>query len=192
LKYITILISLFLIACTNTQNINPSINKSNNKILQFIKNGDLDSADEEYIKIKDTQDSTKIKDSATILAIAHIENNEYILANFFIQEGLSIDSSDEFLKFLLIKNQFLSANEHNNDLSYIKKALKALEENSYLISDNEYKTLTSTMITRLKIDIAKRNKDIANQYKSLNKIQAYKIYKQKIEDMGFDSKDIIK
>ena len=192
---VTILVLSLLFGCTNSNMVTKNENLDNSvysKVLDSIYKQDLDTAADYYVKLKEKEDNTKLKESATLLAIAHIEKKEYILANFYIQEALSIDSNSEFLKYLLVKNQFLAANLHNRDQSYMQKALKALQSNKGLVSDSDYKILANTMLTRVKLDMAWNNKEVGELYKSMNKLEAYKMYKQKVENLGFNAEEIVK
>jgi len=197
---LTISILSILLGCTNSNMVQNSSNTNSvieqnslyQQIVSKIQSGNLDSAEELYIKLKESEQNSEIKKAASMLAVAHMAKKEYILANFFIQEALAIDSSDEFLKYLLIKNQFLAANMNNTDKSYINKALNALESNRYLVSDSDYQILANTMLTRVKLDIAWGNKRVSNLYKNMNKPEAYRLYKQKVETLGFDVNDIVK
>ena len=190
-----------ILGCTNSKmaqnnsNYNTITTVQNSlfeQIIKSIQNSDLDNAEEFYVKLKESEQNDEIKKAASMLAVAHIAKKEYILANFFIQEALAIDSSDEFLKYLLIKNQFLAANMNSTDQSYIKKALNALESNRYLVSDLDYQVLANTMLTRVKLDIAYQNKEVSNLYKKMNKPKAFNLYKEKIENLGFNTQDIVK
>ena len=186
-----------LIGCANNNAIKTDTNDSLNtsqykKLNKYIKVGDLDRAGEQYVDLKDRENRDIIKEAATSLALAHIAKKEYILANFFIQEGLFVDSSDELLNFLLVKNQFLAANLHNRDQSYVKKALNALESNVNLVTNQDERILSNTMLNRVKLDLAWSDKEIGNLYKKINKEEATKLYNQKVQNMGFDIDNIVK
>ncbi len=193
-----LIVSIFsiLLGCTNSNMVqNSNIYNQNStyqKIINSIRSGNLDSTEELYVKLKESEQNIQIKKAASMLATAHIAKKEYILANFFIQEALAIDSSDEFLRYLLVKNQFLAANLQNRDQSYMNKALDALNQNQYLVSNSDYQILANTMLTRVKLDIAYNNKEVGDLYKRMNKPEAYKIYTQKIENLGFNTQDIVK
>ena len=180
---LTISILSIILGCTNSnmvQNSNNSSYTANEteqnslfqQILNNIQSGNLDNAEELYVKLKESEQNNEIKKAASMLAMAHIAKKEYILANFFIQEALAIDSGDEFLKYLLIKNQFLAANMNNTDQTYMKKALEALNQNRYLVSDSDYQILANTMLTRVKLDIAWGNKRVSNLYNNIINIKA--------------------
>ena len=121
-----------------------------------------------------------------------MQNKEYILANFYLQEALSIDSNDEFAKFLLIKNQFLAALENQRDVNYMQKALKALELNRNLVYSDDYVILANSMLTRVKLDMLYKNREIGSLYQKLNKTNAAKLYLERAKELGIDSKEIYK
>jgi len=137
------LVALFLlIGCSNNNNIN--IQNSNisefeddkkiyNSIYRAIASKNLDDADDSYIKLKTTYENSSFVNKAALdLAIVHMQKEEYILANFYLQDYLAQDSSSEFAKFLLVKNQFLSAIRNQRDQSYTNRALNALKINKDL------------------------------------------------------------
>ncbi len=161
-------------------------------IYNEIKYKNIDEADNLYIKLKTNFETSKyIKSAAETLAIVHMQNNENILANFYLQEALESDSSDQFAKFLLAKNQFLSANKNERDLNYIQRALEALKIDKDLVY-GDYAILANSMLIRVKLDMAWKNSQIGNLYKRLNKKDAVNIYKQKIEQLGVNIDDIEK
>jgi len=163
------------------------------KIYNYIKNRNLDDADNAYIELKTNSESpTTLSSVAKTLAIVHMQNKEYILANFYLQEALQADGSDEFAKFLLSKNQFLSAIKNQRDQSYRDRALKALEVDRNLVADEDYSLLANSMLTRVKLDTAWNNKEIGNTYKRLNKQEASQIYENRIKSLGFNINDIYK
>ncbi len=162
------------------------------KIYQNIAKKNLDGADDAYIKLKTNYENSQYLNSAAdTLAVVHMQNSEYILANFYLQEALQANSSDEFAKFMLVKNQFLSANNNSRDLNYMNRALKALQiDNSLVYGD--YAILANSMLIRVKLDMAWKNIQIGNLYKRLNKENAVKIYKQKVEQLGININEIDK
>ena len=202
--FITALLLFLINSCSNTQksievkNSTESLNSNSAKALYFdiyknIKNRNLDSADDAYIKIKsDFENSEYLKKASLLLATVHMQNQEYILANFYLQETLQIDSSDEFARFLLIKNQYLAAVKNRRDLNYINRALKALETNINLVSDSDYTILANTILTRVKLESIWKNREIGNLYKRLNKIKASEIYLNKIKALGLENQELVK
>jgi len=118
-KIIFLLVSALIInSCQNSSGAKPVIStqetlSSDKKLYSDIYNAllrqNLDDADDMYIKLKTSFDSSEYTSNAALdLAIAHMQKREYILANFYLQERLAQNGGDEFAKFLLVKNQFLS------------------------------------------------------------------------------------
>ena len=166
-KSIALLSSLFfLIACSNNQNLSkPGAKKENlalsgdkavyNSIYQNISSQNLDAADDKYIKLKtDYENSQYLNSAADTLAVVHMQNSENILANFYLQEALQSNPSDDFAKFLLVKNQFLAAVKNQRDKNYMNKALKALETNKDLVTSQDDIIAANSMLNRVKLDMA--------------------------------------
>jgi len=153
----------------------------------------LDGADEQYINLKTTYENSRyLSKAASILAIAHMNKKEYILANFYIQELLQYDSSSKIGKFLLSKNQFLYAQLTQSDQQYINSAIKSLQTNLALLSDSEHKMLSNSMLTRLKFDKIYNYAKIGSMYKKLNKNKAYELYINKSLNSEIDINSIYK
>ncbi len=204
-KSIALLSSLFfLIACSNNQNLSkPGAKKENlalsgdkavyNSIYQNISSQNLDTADDKYIKLKtDYENSQYLNSAADTLAVVHMQNSENILANFYLQEALQSNPSDDFAKFLLVKNQFLAAVKNQRDKNYMNKALKALETDKDLVTSQDDIIAANSMLNRVKLDMAYSNKQISDLYKRQNKQKAYEIYQDKFKQLGVNVDDVYK
>jgi len=204
MKNLTFIISIFLlIGCSQTNNSSLSPKKQTVKqeisdkyiyksIYKNIRQNNLDSADDLYVKLKsDYEHSPYLKDAAKILAIAHMQNKEHILANFYIQEALQ-NSSDDNLKYLLSKNQFMAAVMNSSDNTYITKAKEALKSDVDIIDDSDYQLLANSFLTRLKLQDIYNNLQTGTLYNRLGKSKAYKIYKSKAMQDNIDINSIYK
>ena len=161
-------------------------------IYKNIKQNNLDNADDLYVKLKsDYENSPLLKNAATILAIAHMQNKEHILANFYIQEALQ-NSSDDNLKYLFAKNQFMAAVMNSSDNTYIKKAKDALKSYVDIIADSDYQTLANSFFIRLKLQDIYNNLQTGALYNRLGKKEAYKIYRTKAMQDNIDINSIYK
>ncbi len=197
MKRIYLLLFLFLAGCANNQTVHKKDSLSHylkyTLIYKAIRQNNLDKADDLYIDLKNSsEEKNRIFDAASNLAIAHMKNKEYILANFYIQQMLQEDSSNEFARYLLNKNQFLAAKLNANNQKYMENALKAMESNINLLTESDYLLLAQSMYKRITFNSAWSNKEIGRLYKRMNKEKAYKLYKSKIEKMGLDINSIYK
>ena len=148
-----LLFAFFIAACSSNKSSiksdftvkSMSKNSLYSKVLDNIDKSDLDTADDSYIELKtSSEDKQLIADAATNLAIAHIAKGENILANFYIQEALLYNPSNEMLRFLLVKNQFLAAAKSSNETTYLQKALDALKTNRALVASYDYGILANS------------------------------------------------
>ena len=181
-----VILTITINSCANNSNLSKENNNSiilgNNSLDNYIKEDSLDSADEAYITLKEEDINQNIlKESAKKLALAHMQKQEYILANFYIQEAISNDESDDSLKLLLVKNQYLAALHNSTDMSYLKKALRALEENINLVVNNDDRVKADKMLKEVRELMAKKNAKIANYYKLKRKDKAYELYNDKVK-----------
>ena len=196
-----LLFAFFIVACSSSNmGINSgftvdSVSKNllYSKVLDSIDKSELDTADDSYIELKTSSENKKlIADAATNLAIAHIAKGENILANFYIQEALQYNPSNEMLRFLLVKNQFLAAAKSSNETTYLQKALDALKTNRPLVGSYDYGILANSMLTRVQLSVALNNQDISRLYQRLNKADASTFYKEKATILGIDSSEIVR
>ena len=191
---------LILGGCSNNaQLLNGQISLENNttglygKIMQNIYSHNLDEADDSYVDLKtNSEDRELIAKAAKNLAIAHIAKDENILANYYIQEALQYSPGDEFMTYLLNKNQFLAAAKSSNEAAYLQKALSALKINRQLLIDEDYTLLADSMLDRVEYTLVLNNQDVSQLYKRLNKINASEFYKNKATILGIDSSEIIR
>ncbi len=191
--------AIILSSCANNQ---PKKNKTTIKVTddKSIYNNiykklssNLDLADQEYVKLKTDYENSKYLPKASLaLAIAHINKKEHILANFYLQEVLSIDNSNSFAKYLLSKNQYMYAKLMKNDLQYLNQAINSLKTNKNLLSHSDYQLLANTMYTRVMLEKIWNNVKIGSMYKKLNKNKAYELYINKTLNSGIDIKNIFK
>jgi len=204
-KRICIILSILLLnSCVKEPNLNQkespsstiSEKKDDKKLYKDVFNtisSNLDSADEKYVDLKtEFENSPYLPKAALALAVAHIQKKEYILANFYLQEALNSDPSNELAKYLLSKNQFLYAKSVASDQSYLEQAIKALEVNSNIVADAEYKLLADSMLTRVQLEKVYNNQSIGKMYKRLNKNKAYELYINKTLNLNINPQNIYK
>ncbi len=187
-KYtLLVLSSIYLLSsCANNKTIKPSKSILNSVNDNNISSESLDRADNEYIALKEGNISAiEQKDIAEKLAYAHIKVGEHIIANFYIQEALKATPTDESLKLLMVKNQYLAAKRNSTDISYLKRAIDALKDNISLISDYNYKSEADRMLNEVKQILATENKKIANYYSKIKKEKASDIYNSRALELGY-------
>jgi outer membrane protein assembly factor BamD len=150
------------------------------KEVQFL---DLEKADDYYLSLSSEHfRSPLLKEAMLILTKAHMEQEEYLLAKFYLDEYIKkfgSTSDTEFIKFLKIKSAYLSIKNPNRNqellLNTIAKAKNFI--NFYPLS--LYKQKVQTMLTRLHLAQIYLNDKIAHLYTKLDKPKASSFYKSK-------------
>ena len=155
------------------------------EILKYNANGDLDKADDAYTSLASEHvGSPYLKESLMILARAHLEEDEYLMANFYLDNYIrrfATSKNIEYLKYLKIKSHF---KEFKNPKRNQKLLIDTIADaNLYLekFPHSIYNPQVETILTKLYLTELILNRDIAKLYKRLGRDKAAKIYQEKIE-----------
>ena len=134
--------NLLLIACTafvftacsskEEQEYNKPALYWYNKMLKQIASSDLDAADDTYTSLESEHRNTPFVPTAMLILVnAHIDEEEYALANFYLDEyikrfGLSKDI--DYARYLKIKANFLGFKYQFRDQQLIEDTLNQIED----------------------------------------------------------------
>lgn len=165
-----------------------------NKITKDIAFGDLESADDTYISLESEHKNSPLLPTALqILANAHIEAEEYELANFYLDEYTKrfvVSKSIDYIRYLKIKANFLSFSSQFREQDLITKTQKEIEEFKIKFPDSPYMPLVGTINARLAMAKASFDKEIADLYTRVDKPKAAEYYNKKVSDNWVDVKEI--
>ena len=156
------------------------------QIIKEIKTGNLDKADEAYASLSSEHvASPLLKEALLILSKAHGKQEEYIMANFYIDEytkRFARSNNIQYLKYLKLQSNFQSFKKINRDQKLLIDTIAGA--NNYLKNypTSPYNPLVHTMLTRLYLAEHMLNKNIASLYKKTNKKKAAKIYQDKVNN----------
>jgi outer membrane protein assembly factor BamD len=150
-------------------------------------NVDTQVGDDAYNSLRSEHIKSPLLNEATmIIAKAHIDNEEYILANYYLDEYIKRFSTDKnsvsFAKYLKIKASFLAFSEpyreQNLLLETIEDAKNYLKEHK----DGKYNLYVQTILNRLYLSQYHFEKNIASLYKRVGKTKASEYYSNKIQN----------
>ena len=163
-------------------------------IQKSVYSNDLEKADKEFISFRSEHINSNLLPTAMlILAFAHMKKEEYLLANFYLDEYLRKypgGPNGNYARFLKIKAEFLSIKDIDKEQKQVIKALQDAK-NFYAYNRNSvYAPLIATIITRLEMSQYILNEDIASLYTRIDKPKAAKIYMEKNKKYPFDSSQI--
>jgi len=165
------------------------------EILKEVRIGNLDKADDAYTSFSSEHvASPLLKETLLILANAHKEQEEYIMANFYIDEYIKRFANSKniaYLKYLKLESNYQSFKKINRDQKLLLDTITQADAYIQKFPSSAYVPLVQTMLTRLYLTEHMLNKNIAALYKKTGKIKASKIYQEKVNNSWLKDIDTI-
>jgi len=166
------------------------------QITKEIKNQDLEKADDHFTSLSSEHvESPLLKTSMLILANAHMEEEEYILANFYLDEYIKRygdRKNSEYAKFLKIKANFESFSHPNRNQQLIIDTIRNTKEFLSEYPNSIYNPMVNTILVKLRLANLQTTEEIASLYKRIDKPKAYKIYEDKVKKSALNDANMIK
>jgi len=193
---ILIIISIFFISCSSKDALKEYNKSASYWYKKIIENtpSNLDKADNYYISLRSEHLHSPLLPTATlILAHAHMEDQSYLMADYYFDEYLrkyATGKMVEYIKFLKLKASFLGLKDINRDQKLILKTLKDVDDFLIKYPKSIYNPLVNTIKVRLKMAEYLLNEDIANLYSRIGKKKASQIYREKNINSGLNLTDI--
>ena len=167
-----------------------------NKMIQQIAVGDLDEADDTYTSLEsEHRNSTLIPNAILILVNAHIEEEQYSLANFYLDEYIkrfSLNKDIDYVRYMKIKANYLGFKYQFRDQELIENTLIEIEDFKAKYKGSTYMPLVDTISSRLYMAKASMDQEIANLYARIGKENASKFYNEKVKQSWINPDEIKK
>lgn len=148
-----------------------------------IAKNSLDKADKYFVSLKSEHPRSPMIETATIMiAHAHMEKEEYLLAGYFFDEYIKRYggfSMAEYVEFMKIKASFLGIKKYYRDQKLIMDTIIKGENYLATYPNSQYAPLVDNMLIRLKMGQYLLNENIASLYDRTGKEEAAKIYREK-------------
>ena len=164
------------------------------KIASSISNGNLDKADSYYISLKsEHMRSVLMPTSLMMLAHAHMNKEEYLLSNYYLDEynkRYGEESSREYTDFMKLKASFLGIKDVYKDQKLIIDSIAKSQTYIARYPGSPYTSLVNTMLIRLHMSQYLLNENIAALYDRTDKPAAAKIYRAKNKGSVVEMSDI--
>ncbi|GIT98413.1 outer membrane protein assembly factor BamD [Sulfurovum sp. TSL1] len=164
------------------------------KIAGSITSGNLDKADAYYISLKsEHMRSPLMPTSLMMLAHAHMNAEEYLLANYYLDEynkRFGEYESREYTDFMKLKASFLGIKDVYKDQKLIIDSIAAAKVYINRYPGSPYAPLVNTMLIRLHMSQYLLNENIAALYDRTGKEEAAKIYREKNKGSVVEMTDI--
>jgi len=164
------------------------------KLVRSASIGNLEKADELFTSLESEHVSSPlIPEAMLILAQAHMDEEEYLLANFYLDEYIKRygnRSNKEYAQFLKIKASFLGLSSPKCDQKLILDTLEKVQKYIKNYPKGIYTPYVKTIQIRLEMTNFMMNENIASLYKRRNKEKAAKIYEEKNSKSRITKEDI--
>ena len=164
------------------------------KMVHYVSSADLDKADEYFTSLQSEHFSSPLlKEAMLIMAQAHMDNEEYLLAKYYLDEYIKRFGNDKniaFAKFLKIKASFLAFKNINRDQKLLEDTIKEAEEYKKEYVKNEYMPMVDTILTKLYMAEYVMNEEIAALYERRDKTKAAKIYRTRVKNSWLKKDEI--
>ena len=157
-----------------------------NQILNDIKDADLESADKHYISFASEHiASPYLEQVLMILANAHVDEEEYKMANFYLDEYIKkygTKKSIEYIQYLKIKANFDSFSKPNRNQKLVQDSIAQINEFLKNYPNTQYRALLETMLIKFRWADYYLNVEIQELYNKLDREDSAKIYQEKIDN----------
>jgi len=152
-------------------------------IERSIAGNDLEKADKQFLSLRsEHMGSTLLPTAMLALAQAHMANEEYLLAGYYLDEYLKRyggGARGDYARFLKLKAAFYGIHDINKDQKLVADTLQKCQAFVASHGGSRYAPLVRTMIVRLQMAQYLLNADIARLYDKIGKPEGAKIYREK-------------
>ena len=164
------------------------------QIGESITKNNMDKADAYYISLKSEHMRSPLMPTAMMmLANAHMLQEEYLLANYYLDEynkRYGEERTREYTDFMKLKASFMGVKDVYKDQKLIMDSIA--NANKYILHypGSEYTPLVNTILIRLHMSQYLLNENIAALYDRTGKEEAGKIYREKNKGSVVEMADI--
>ncbi|MBD3799992.1 MAG: outer membrane protein assembly factor BamD [Campylobacterales bacterium] len=153
------------------------------KMVAAVSDGNLDKADNYYSSLQSEHIGSPLLPEATmIMAISHLQAEEYLLAEHFLTEYIkryATPAEREYAEYMKVKAKYMALPNPRRDQGLINEAITEGETFLRRYSHSIYAPVVDTMVTRLYLAEAALNESIAELYDRLDKPKGATFYREK-------------
>ncbi|MFP4333362.1 MAG: outer membrane protein assembly factor BamD [Campylobacterales bacterium] len=181
------LMTLFLTSCSQKgiEEYNKPALHWYKMMLDQIKVGNLESADDYFTSLQSEHiNSPLISEAMLVLAKAHMDKEQYLLAEFYYDEFIKRygDANNiDFVKNMKIRAKYFALNLPNRDQQLLLDTIQSAEEFTAEHPYSRFRPLVDTMLLNMYLAKLSMDKNIASLYERLDKSEAAKYYDNRYE-----------
>ncbi len=165
------------------------------QIVKDITNKDLELADSHYTSMSSEHVASPLLEPALlILAQAHMEEEEYLLANFYLDlyiKRYGDRKKNEYAKYLKIKANFLSFTYPDRNQQLLINTIKETENYLNTYPYSIYTPLIESILVKMKLGNFYLNTQIESLYERTDRDKSANIYKKIINESSLKNAKMI-
>lgn len=197
--FLLVILGIFFSACSVKNNeglYNLSASDWYKQIIKDLQSKDLEKADDHYNGMASEHVADPLLETTLIiLAQAHMDEEEYKLAEFYLDEydkKFGNSRNADYIRYLKIKAKFDAFAVPNRNQALMLESQKEIDTFLKDYPYTEYKPLVWTMLTKFNLAVFYLDSTIENLYQRIGHNESAKIYKQRLEQSEFYQQSIIK
>lgn len=156
------------------------------EIAKQIKSQDLEKADSLYTSLASEHiESPLLPEAMMMLANAHMQEEEYELANFYLDEYLKRYGNKEnadHVRFMKIKANYEAFPNPNRNQQLLIDTIKQTKEFLAKYPNSKFRPLAETILVRLEMGEYFLDENIRDLYGRVDKPEASKYYDEKLKN----------
>lgn len=155
------------------------------QIAKEIKAQDLEKADGFYTSlVSEHIESPLLPEAMMMLANAHMQEEEYLLANFYLDEYLKRygnKANADHVRYLKLKANYAAFPNPNRNQQLLLDTIKQAKEFLVKYPDSKFRPLVETMLVRMELGEYFLDENIRDLYRRTDKPEASKKYEEKLK-----------
>lgn len=174
-------LACFFVACSKkTEEYDKPAIYWYDEIFNEIRLGNLETADTKFASLQSEHtNSPLIPEAMLALGHAHMEEDEFLLAEFYFDEYLKRFSNRQnysYINYLKILARYFSFKNHSKDQQFMLDSLKAIKTYLDAYPNEIYTPFVSYIFAKFQLGQAELDRAIANVYKKEDKRYAAQLY----------------
>ncbi len=167
-----------------------------NKMLKQIASINIDEADDTYTSLEaEHKNSPLLPPALMIIANAHMQEEEYAMANYYLDEYLKrfgMAHNVDYVRYLKIKSKFMGFKNQFREQELVSQAIKDAQMFIVQYPNSNYIHMVKTIKSRLEMASALFDQEISELYAKIDKPKASEVYANKTKNKWDDMQSIDK
>jgi len=165
------------------------------QIAKEIKAQDLEKADGFYTSlVSEHVESPLLPEAMMMLANAHMQEEEYLLANFYLDEYLKRygnKANADHVRYLKLKANYAAFPNPNRNQQLLLDTIKQAKEFIAKYPNSKFRPLAETILVRMELGEYFLDENIKDLYSRTDKPEASKKYEDKLKNSPYGEAKIV-